>query len=152
MAVLSEKKIEREFKKINKKLLKRIGHKKATTNHELHLIGRELFGKSWAGVHMQDSKIPNTPKKAYLIINVDTEGMSGSHWVAVHRTSKNTYYIFDTFGRKSKKLLPIFTRGKIHIDSDHDQNQWGDSEICGTLSLAWLLCVKQFGIRNALKV
>ena len=152
MIRLTEKQAEAKLKKYNKQILTRIGHKNATTNHELNIQGRALFKSKWLGVFMQDSKIPKSPKSAYFIINVDRKHQAGSHWIGIHRTIHDTYYIFDSFGRRSNKLIPLFVRGKIHIDSDNDQNQHIDSKICGSLSLAWLKVIKEHGIRNALLI
>lgn len=152
MKVLTEKQVERKFKSINKKLLKQIGHTEATNNFELDNIGKDLFGSKWLGVYMSNSKIPKTPKQAYFIINVDKIGQRGSHWMGVYRTTNNTYYMFDSFGRRSDRLVPSFTRGKIIIDSDYDADQHDSTDICGSLCLSWLVVVRDYGIRNALKI
>jgi hypothetical protein len=78
--------------------------------------------------------------------------MPGTHWCAVVK-NKNTYYIYDSFARTSRRLLPVFSKGRLVIDSDtSDQEQFGSSEICGQLCLSFLQVVKEHGIRNAIKI
>lgn len=151
MKILSEKQIERKFKQYSKKFIDFIGHDKSTSNIELNNLGK-LHIPSFIGVFSQNSKIPTTPRLCNFIINTDLEHQPGTHWIAIHRTKNNKYYIFDSFGRSSKKLIPHFVRGKMHVDSDYDVNQSESSEICGALCLAWLKCVSLHGVRNALKI
>jgi hypothetical protein len=147
---LSEKEVKAKFNKYKKNLFKIMG-KKSTTNHQLDTIGKQLFGAKYIGTFSQSYKPKKKPDHQYFIINTDLANMPGVHWVAVVK-NKNTYYIYDSFGRTSKRLLPVFTQGRLIIDSDYDAEQFGDSEICGQLCLSFLQVVKEFGIRNALLI
>lgn len=150
---MSEQKAELLFKKYKTQLIAKLG-RKALYNDQLDSIGKQLF-KTWNGVNPQDQV---SLKPGYQIINVDTSKQSGSHWVAIYSTKK-TFYIYDSFARRSTNLLKILTKKLSQknikfLDSDRsDAEQFGNkSEVCGQLSLAWLLVVKEMGIRAAMKV
>ena len=124
-----------------------------TNGLELQKAGKLMLGSFFGGVYPQD-QLPSLPGKG-SIVNVDTKNMPGTHWVSVFQPkSKNKAYVFDSFGRKTKTLLPhIFKqfKGKI-TDSDYDAEQRVDENDCGIFSIAWLLMVKKFGIQNALLI
>jgi hypothetical protein len=97
-------------------------------------------------------------KKGFSIVNVDKAGKKGSHWVAVYNTGK-TLYIYDSFGRPSTTLLKHLSsvaRQRYNlklVDSRLDAEQFGKkSQICGQLSLAWLVAVQTLGIRQAITI
>ena len=142
---------EKVFKANVKSFTKKIGHTNATTDSELDHLGK-LYIKNWIGVYSQNSKIPVKPKKASFIINTDLKHEKGSHWVAVHRTNNNTYYIYDSFGRSSKRLIPIFVKDKLHVDTEYDAEQKDKEDTCGSYCLAWLLLLQRYGVRAALKI
>jgi hypothetical protein len=148
--MLTEKEVISEFNKNKKTLFKTMG-KKSTTNIQLNKMGKQMFGKKYQGTFSQSHKPKSKPVNQYFIINTDTKDGPGVHWCAVVK-NKNTYYIYDSFGRTSKRLLPVFTQGRLIIDSDYDAEQFGDSEICGQLCLSWIQVVNDFGIRNALLI
>lgn len=150
MPPMTEKDVMTVFNAHKRRLLLQLG-RKATTNTQLTHTGRLLLGSCFKGAHPQDYQIKKTPKIQYFILNNHKKGQSGEHWVAILKNG-NVYYVYDSFGRTSNKLLPHFSKNRIIIDSDYDAEQFGESEICGQLCLAWLLCVKELGIRNALLV
>jgi hypothetical protein len=150
MPPLTEKQVMRVFNAHKKRLIKQLGSK-STSDKQLTDTGKLLLGPRFQGAFPQNHTIKTTPKVQYLILNVDTRGKPGSHWVGVVKNNK-TFYVFDSFGRTSRKLLPIFSRGKLVIDSEYDAEQFGSSEVCGQLCICWLMTVRQLGIRNALKV
>ena len=83
--LLTEPQAEKIYFNIYKKMLIKFGHNKTTTTSELNSIGKELFGNKYLGTFAQDqlpSKIYEAPSK-YAIINVDTTGLPGTHWVAI---------------------------------------------------------------------
>lgn len=149
---MKEKEIHTEFLKLKNMLISKLG-RKALSNLELNKIGVKLFGKKYLGTRPQDAIMY---KNGFQIINTDTSNKRGEHWVALFITDKNVY-VYDSFGRPTKKLLTILTKQgeerKLNIvDSDYDKEQKGDSEICGVLCLSWLICVQKFGIKAALKI
>lgn len=150
MAPMTEKQVMARFNAHKRRLLKQLG-RKATTDTQLTHTGKLLLGSRFKGAFPQDYKVKAKPKVQYFILNNHKKGQPGEHWVSVVKNG-TTYYCFDSFGRSSRKLLPHFSRGKLVIDSDYDPEQFGSTQICGVLCLAWLLTVQQLGIRNALRV
>lgn len=153
MKPLSEKEVMKYFNRFKRKYIKALG-RKPTTGVQLFNLCKELFGDKFIGVYSQDSKIPTTKNKTeYYILNQDTAKGKGIHWIGLVNSKNNIWYIWDSYGRKSKKLLPLFTKGKgIVVDADYDVDQSKTSTVCGPICIAWLSTVETLGIRNALKV
>jgi hypothetical protein len=153
---LTEKEVMKIFNKHKKMLIQLVGTK-STTDTQLNTIGNKLFGRQYLGTFSQDNfPWQKVRTDSFAIINTDTQGKAGVHWVAVYATAK-TIYIWDSYGRNSKQLLPIFTKQVLtrklkFKDSDPDADQSKKSQICGQICMAWMLTVKQLGIANALKV
>jgi hypothetical protein len=149
MPSLSEKEVMKVFNHHKRKFIRILG-RKATTDTQLNDVGQAYFPQ-FVGAFSQDVKITPTPARQYFIINTDRKHQPGTHWCGVVKNGK-TYYVYDSFGRTSSRLLPHFSKGKLVVDSDYDAEQFGKTEICGVLCLAWIATVAEVGIRNALKV
>jgi hypothetical protein len=156
--MMNEKAVMAVFRKHKRKMIKVFG-RAVTRDNQLDYVGKQLFGSKFIGVFGQDNanwaRLKATPN-SMMIINTDPANKRGKHWVAIYRASK-TIYVWDSFGRETKKLLPIFQKQavghKLKLKmADPDKNQYTQSSVCGQLSLAWLLTVKELGILNALKV
>lgn len=99
---------------------------------------------------MQDSKFPKTD--GYSIMNTDTSGGPGIHWMALIRRGQNVY-VYDSFGRLSKSVLPHFTKKmqrqgvKVHTADPTDQDQYGyESVDCGHRCISALAIAKKYGV------
>ena len=157
MKTLEEKNIEREFKKKVKKYHNIVGVD-GTWGEDLHKVGRSVFGNKWCGVwhqgNMPWSKIKKS-KCLYLIINIDING-PGEHWLSVYVKDRQCY-VWDSFGRSMKEIVPVLEK-KLkgqrirHKMSDRDRNQREAQSDCGARCLAWLECVKDYGIRKSMKI
>ena len=150
---MSEKMSENVFRSYKKQLIKKLG-KKGLYDTDINTVGKELFKTKWLGCHASDKIVVS--KIGYQILNVDTSKQAGSHWIGIYTTHKNCY-IYDSFGRPSSKLIRNVTqklrkKGIKIYDSDPDAEQRGNSEICGQLSLSWLMVVKILGIKNAMLI
>jgi len=153
MKSMSEKEVMKSFLRHKKRLLKQLGSR-ALYNTQLDQKAALLFGPRYLGTHSQDTAILN--RSGFQIINVDTTNQPGTHWVALYSTPK-TIYVYDSFGRPTSRLLKHLTKAAKNrklsiVDSDKDPEQFGNSQICGVLCLSWLLCVKELGIKNAMKI
>ena len=150
---MDEKLVESKFKKLKKLFVKRLG-KKALYNDELECVGKKLFKSSWNGVHAQDGVVF---KPGFQIINTSHRKEEGEHWVALY-VEDNTMFVYDSYARPSRNLLKTLTKrakkNKIVVcDSDRsDKEQRDNTEICGALCCAWLVCVQNYGIDSAMKV
>lgn len=139
-------------------MIRKLGRGRTTTT-QLNRVGRQLFGDDeWAGAWPVNAKpkLPKTDRK-FMILNLDNVGEPGSHWVAVYIKGSRAY-IWDSFARSSKKIIPTWLRNTKHrykhytAQRDGKTNQHAKTDICGQLSLAWLLFVKARGITSALKI
>ena len=150
---MSETKSENVFRSYKKQLIKQLG-KKGLYNDTIDNIGKDLFHSRCQGCHASDQIVC---KPGYQIIKVDNSKQPGSHWLAIYQTNKNCY-IFDSFGRPSNQLIRNVTqklreKGIQIYDSDlTDAEQRGNSEVCGQLSLSWLMVVKFLGIKAAMLI
>ena len=153
MKSMTEVEVIKVFNSYKQQLIKQLGTQ-VTDNIQLDRVAYKLLGTRFKGTYSVDT-VP-IQKSGMFIVNTDLSTGPGVHWVAVVSTAKNIY-VFDSFGRKTKNLLkPLVKNAKIYqkkvIDSDYDVDQKISSFICGPLSIAWLLCVKELGIKNALKI
>jgi len=151
--VVTEKGVNSYFGAGKRKYINSLG-RKGLSNIQLETTCRDLFGSKFKGVYMQDDLLPHMMKPGYYIINTDINDGGGIHWIALVLTPK-TAYVFDSFGRPTKSVLPILYKNliKTHkvVDADYDQNQKGDSQVCGQLCIAFLICCKKFGVITAAK-
>ena len=122
----------------------------STYSNDLHKVGKKLFKSKFQGVFPADQIPRLTTKKPFVIVNLDTSDMPGSHWVSLSFNGKSIDS-YDSFGRPMKKLLPNKTKFPFH-DSDKDPEQKIDEESCGPRSLAWLYVYHNYGRNIALKI
>ena len=148
MKKLTKKTAERKYNIMLKKVIKDIGNN-ITDNVQLHNYINDKL--KFGGIYMVDEKIPKT-KNTSFIINTDTTKGIGKHWCAVYVSDKGYYYVYDSFGRKSSKILKPFVKGKIVIDTEYDAEQNVNEVNCGQRCVAWLLFRKEHGIYNALQI
>ena len=111
-------------------------------------MGKALFKNKYHGTYSSD-QLPNlNAKSPYAIVNVDKSTQSGSHWVAVFYHKKK-YLIFDSFGRKTKALIPAMYKKWRTVDTDYDANQLEKQNDCGPRSAAFLKICDEFGWDSA---
>ena len=125
----------------------------ALSDLEVTKIGKILLKSKYKGTYPQD-KTPFTNSSKYFIINVDRQNYSGSHWCAIFQDSKKNMYMYDSFARPSRKLLPYLYKNAKEkdyklIDVNGKSDQHKNSNICGPISLSWLSSVNKFGIDAA---
>ena len=113
--------------------------------------------KHFGGVYPHDKFKPED-NKCY-IINTGNHNSVGYHWVACY--IKPTHlFLFDSFHREPHKIIhdidKIAGRRQIVVSSwpEAIQKDYLEKEenICGQLSLAWLRCVNDYGIYNAILI
>lgn len=121
-------------------IVKLMGNKE-TGEDELRAVGKKLFPRTFNDVTSFDRY---KDKWGYHIVNVDPSFMGGSHWVAIVRTPKDTL-IYDSFGRKTSKIMPeLITTGQI-IDSEYDAEQGVNEDNCGQRCISALIIYDQLG-------
>lgn len=120
---------------------------------EVTKIGKILLGNKYRGTYPQN-KTPFTNTSKYFIINVDHHGEPGSHWISIFQDANRRMYIYDSFSRPSRKLLPYLyknakEKGFKLIDVNKKTDQCQKTNICGPISLSFLKAVEKFGIDSA---
>ena len=104
--------------------------RKQTTDTQLTKAGKQIFGNDYIGTFASDeaNNIVNpTGTQKYCIINNKPRSHGGEHWVAICMNKDGTY-IFDSFGRPTKDLLPALhnqlkQNGQNIYDTEYDRDQ-----------------------------
>lgn len=141
----SKDKMEKIYNRYVRLIEKEMRKRGTTYADDLEYMGFKLFGRKFKGVFARD-KIPHIKKLKNgdkLIFNLDKEGLPGSHWCAMV-INDDKKYVYDSFGRK--------VLGDHVKYTELDKEQKIREKNCGQRCLAWLLVVKHYGIKNALKV
>lgn len=150
---MNEKKANRVYSQLLDKIIIPLLGNDTTYQGELEKVGIKLFGIKFKGVFPSDKIPPLNDLKSYAIINLDRSNQPGSHWVSVaHKDGKT--YLYDSFGRDGKKILPsIYKSGNgIILNTDLDKEQHIKETNCGARSMAWLLFFDRYGHKNALLI
>lgn len=145
---MHEKDCVRHYKNTLKLIERHMGTD-TTDEHQLTEICKNLFGKQYRGTFPVD-RLPKLQRGQCCILNLDTSDKPGSHWVAVYKHEH--LHIYDSFGRKSTKILPSLTKLKKLVDADYDSEQTINQNNCGQRCISFLWCVYQLGIKNAMKI
>ena len=149
---MDEKTAHREYNKILSDIEKRLSNK-ITYGHVLQNEGIQLFGYRFKGVFPSD-KIPKlNDLRSYAILNLDNSNQSGSHWIAVALVDKDLI-VYDSFGRHHSKIIPNLKqefRGRIK-NTDMDAEQKKHETNCGQRSLAFLVFLQKYGVKNAMLI
>lgn len=124
-----------------------------TFANDLQNVAIKFLGSKFKGVFPSD-KIPRlNDLKKYAILNLDRSNQPGSHWIGVAFHKGNTI-IYDSFGRKTSKILPSLIdsgNGRI-IMTDNDAEQRIKENNCGQRVLAWLITFDKLGADMALLI
>lgn len=140
------------FRKYKQHVIDALGPS-ALYDDQILQFGFDVFGARFGGaVHADHDLKPNK----YYIVNTGGRKSKGIHWVAVYIKDK-VAYVYDSYGRPTHSVLPRLKDnivGDIQyiVDSDHHAEQRGYSQLCGQLSLAWLMVLHFKGLEMALRI
>ena len=142
-----EKEVLSFFNKTKKNIISLYGNK-GLDNYQIDEIGKKYLKHKFKGVYAVDNLLF---KPGSYIVNTDKHNKPGLHWVAVKQT-KTKIYIYDSFSRKSSKILKILydkaiKKGLKIIDVNTERDQYDKSELCGPISLSRLITMNTFGIK-----
>lgn len=113
-------------------------------------VGKKMFGSEWNPVSNQRTF---KPLVGYHIINTSYSPRSpGVHWIAAYCTRNGAIHVFDSFARNENHLVPIIAKFGIDSPTKGYHMFQRSGNLCGHISLSWLLAVKQFGIRRVAHV
>jgi hypothetical protein len=145
---------EKSFLSYKRQLINKLGSK-ALYDDEINKVGKLMFKGKWNGANTHD-KVKF--KTGYQVVNTGSSKGSGIHWVGIYITPK-VMYVYDSYARNTNSILKklearAIKNKKTIIESDrNDAEQKGfTSEVCGHLSLSWLLVIKNRGISPALLI
>ena len=116
-------------------------------DQELTIVGKQFFGDDYIGTFPSD-KIPK--KNGYMIVNLDNSSQGGSHWIALYQKNGKKY-VYDSFGRKTKKILPSLKGGSI-FDAEYDPEQGIREGNCGARSMSFLYVLDKLGLDVAMTI
>lgn len=142
------------FLKYKKALVKQFGNE-PLHDTTINKIGKDNFGSHWGGAVANDS-IRIAPNR-YYVVNTAGHKSAGVHWMAL-RTTANHAYLYDSYNRNVHHLQPHLVKSLIRHGfqlggTSHRPDQIGHtSQTCGDDSLAWLMVVRDLGIRRAAHV
>ena len=144
-----------QFTKAKNSLIRKLG-REPLDNFQIEAVGKEWFGKKWGFVSDQSKTIPKTPDRYYIVNTAHSDKSPGYHWTALYISKTGKSYIYDSFARNVKKLMPILEknikgRGSVGVNTNGAE-QHIQSSLCGHISLAFLWCVHQLGIRKASQI
>jgi hypothetical protein len=115
-------------------------------------VARAEFGRRWGGVSPQSAWRPRRDR-FYVVNTALSPSSPGVHWVGVYVSPRGIVHVYDSFGRNVRRLLwrvgktaSRWGAGPLN-GTDPDAEQRGNSAICGHASLAWLIIVRDLGIR-----
>jgi len=131
------------------KLVGKLGNK-ALSGGTLADQCARIGGIAFSGIFMQNQMPPL--RNSSFIMNNDVTTGPGEHWVSGVIKGKSIH-IFDSFGRRSRNLLPIFSQKVkakgfkiINTDlSDSDQKGY-TSKDCGHRTISSLQIYKKYGL------
>ena len=147
---MSQEKIDKFFLQQKNKLIRKYG-RDGMYDIEIDKICKNEFKSKWLGCHSYDSIVF---KPGFLIINTSKKG---SHWVGIYIT-KSKIYIYDSFARNLRRILHRLMKiipskyTVIECNQKSDPEQRGESEVCGHISISFLMCVRDFGIKKAITI
>lgn len=125
------------------KILKPFIGNDTTYSNDLTAKGKAIFGNRYKGTFPSD-KLPTIRNRQMYIANLDKSTMKGSHWVAVYK-NEGTLYVYDSYGRKSKKIIPsLFQKKGRIIDTEYDAEQTNNQNNCGLRSVSALYLFDNF--------
>ena len=139
------------FLKVKAALVRHLG-KAQIDDATINTIGKANFGVRWGGAVAND-RVRIAPNK-YYVVNTSNHKAGGVHWMGLV-TTKNHAYLYDSYDRNVHTLQPhlIHTLHKHGFQvggTEHRPDQIGHtSQTCGIDSLAFLVVVRDLGIRAA---
>ena len=146
-----EQQAEERFRRY-KKLLVSVFGRGPLIGEQIDAFGRAAFEGEWRGVGGQNDFIPSLRPGYYVVNTSYTANSPGVHWTALYVTKAGKHHVYDSFARRGATILAnLKGRGSATFqDSDRsDAEQRGDSAVCGHLSIAWLMVVRDLGIKKA---
>jgi len=82
-----------------------------------------------------------------IILNTDAVNKKGTHWCSLVKR-KNKFYFYDSYNRNHKNLS-YYWKNKNWFQPDHGKAEESvNGADCGQISLAFLICFFEFGVKT----
>lgn len=108
-----------------------------TTGVELQQLARKIGMKDIPIVVLK-SELNNVPKNTKnIIINLSSDPLHGTHWVAIRQNAKN-YAYFDSFGIIYPNEVKQWVKKNKPLYYNNEEIQHYSEGFCGNYSLLWL--------------
>ena len=111
----------------------------------------------FGGVFTHDKLIPEDHR--CYILNTGNDASPGYHWIGAY-VMPHHFYVFDSFHRNIHNIIKDLNR--LEGDRQLVVSKWSEpiqhddkpsqENICGQLSMAWLQCLKHYGVRNSMLI
>ena len=143
------------FRSYCDQLIKRLGRGPLTSDI-IDDIGVHEFGTLWGGVERQGHRL--RPGRYYVVNTAWSPRSPGEHWMGLYTDLSGRPHVYDSFARSGSSMLWKTARvnrwgsGDIRNSDMRDAEQRGKSAICGQLSLAWLLTLRDLGPQAAMTI
>ncbi len=149
MKKTKKKKAEAYYEKCLAVIEKKLGNS-ITDTKMLNHQGKKMFGKQYIGTFGSD-QIPKLKSNDMIIVNNQTSKQEGEHWLAIVKTTDDNILIYDSFGRRHYKILPVLSQYGTYIkESENDAEQHVKEDNCGQRCLAFLKVYKKLGYSYAI--
>ena len=142
------------FRAYRDQLIKRLGRGPLTSDI-IDNIGAREFGALWGGVERQGHRL--LPARYYILNTAWSPRSPGEHWMGVYTDLSGRPHIYDSFARSGSSMLWKTARANHWVpgyvkNSDRTDAEQRSGSLCGHLSLAWLLTLRDMGPHAALTI
>ena len=90
---------------VKNSLIRKLG-RDPLDNFQIDEAGKAWFGVKWGFVSDQSKTIPKTPDRYYIVNTAHSNKSPGYHWTALYISKSGKAYIYDSFARNVKALMP----------------------------------------------
>lgn len=95
------------------------------------------------------ANIPTLKHNQYCIFNNKTYSQGGEHWISICKL-KEDYFVYDSFGRKTKEYMNNNYKTHMNkwIQTDDNPEQNIIQTNCGARCISWIITCNKFGIKT----
>jgi len=138
-----QKHVMKKYNAYTRQTMRQLGNG-VTYTSQLTDICNQLFSTNYRGTFSSDTLPKLSKARPYAIVNVDKSTQPGSHWVACCWLPHGML-VYDSFGRKTSKLMSnVFKKYKT-VDTDYDREQKISEKNCGSRCISWLRMCDTYG-------
>ena len=142
------------FRAYRDQLVRRLGRGPLTSG-VIDDIGAREFGTMWGGVGRQGHRL--RPGRYYVVNTAWSPRSPGEHWMGLYTDLSGRPHVYASFARSGSSMLWKTARanhwGPGYVkNSDRTDAEQRSGSLCGHLSLAWLLTLRDMGPQAAMTI